>query len=238
MNQRNNYLQYIVLGILCLAVLAGIYWQGPAVHRATMLHLHGGTSAASGSAVTISAERFARLEKEAAAGRRLQQELNTSTATSSGEIVSRIGTSTPPLRASVTGRPPQSSYDTFVLDVGISDNVRPGAAVWWPAGVYLGEVVNVRERSSVVELVTSEGVQHAAFVAGIPIQTEGRGGGELYAEIPQDFDVSVGDTVMSDVYELPIGIVAEIRELTTSNQRALHITRFISSAIIEHVYVE
>jgi hypothetical protein len=67
---------------------------------------------------------------------------------------------------------------------------------------------------------------------------EGRGGDELYAEVPETVDVSVGDSVISDQYEMPIGVVAAVRKLPTTSQQALYISRFISSSAIQNIYVE
>lgn len=239
MNQRNKYLQYIASGILFLAIAFGIYWQGSNLHR-SVASLEALTSQST-STVTISAERLAELETQAATGRRLLQERQTAL-TDLGNGTTSSATTTintaEPHEARVIGRPPQSPYDTLVLDVGNDSGVQLGAGVWWSPGVYLGEVVDVRERTAVVELISSDGVRHPVFIAGVPVLAEGRGGGELYAEIPQTVAVSVGATVTSDVYKMPVGVVAAVNTLTTTDQQALYISRFISSEIIETVYVE
>jgi hypothetical protein len=236
MNPRNSNFQYIALFVGCISVAFGIYLYAPDIHRSFVLQFEDERTGT--STVSVSAERFARLEQEAAIGRPLQPVRDSliSTVGTSSEIT-RIGSSTPHY-AGVIGRPPQSPYDTLVIDIGLSSNLELGAAAWWPPGVYLGEVVDIRQRTAVVQLVSSPSVRHSAVISGIPTMIEGRGGDELYAEVPETVDVSVGDSVISDQYEMPIGVVAAVRKLPTTSQQALYISRFISSSAIQNIYVE
>jgi cell shape-determining protein MreC len=138
----------------------------------------------------------------------------------------------------VIARPPQSPYDTLVLNIGSEDGVRLDAGVWWPAGVYLGKVIDVRFRSAVVQLLSAPGVIHPASISATPVTTLGQGGGEFYAEVPQDRAVSVGTVIISDQYNLPLGVVAATQIISATNMQALYITRFVSAASLEYVYVE
>jgi hypothetical protein len=144
----------------------------------------------------------------------------------------------PKIAASVIGRPPQSPYDTLLLDAGAEDGVTLGAGAWWPAGVYLGVVTKVDKQTAVVELVTAPGVNHQVTVAGIPVTTIGRGGDGFYMEVADTEVITVGAAVISDKYEMPIGVVAATEKLPTTNLQAVYATRFISSAIIENIYVQ
>lgn len=234
MNPRNSNLQYIALMAVFLLVSVGIYLVGSTAYYETsrwQVDISSGTST-----ITVTTERLARLEQEAAIGRRLQrvQDALVSTSTS----IANIAGTTTPYQADVIGRPPQSPYDTLVLNIGNDVGVEIGAPVWWPPGLYLGEVVDVRESTSVVQLISSPSVQHPVFIRDIPFVTEGRGGDELYAEVPDGIDITVGDTVLSDIYEVPIGVVSAVRDVSTTDQQALYISRFISSSVIQHVYVQ
>lgn len=231
MNQQSNYTQYSVVAASLLIAGAFIYWYGTSVYQISYEFLPTNQST---TTVTISADKLAELETQARQYRTI------------ASMVEQAGTSSflskqpdqPAISANVTARPPQSPYDTFVLNVGETDGVTVGAGVWWPAGVYLGQVVEVDRHTSVVELVTAPGVKHAATLAGIPVTTTGIGGDGLYVEIPDTESVPVGTAVISDLYELPIGVVAATEQLPTTNLRAVFITRFVSSAVIEHVYVQ
>jgi cell shape-determining protein MreC len=236
MNPRNKNIQYIALSVAFITVALGIYLYSPVLHS-RLAYFHVDVSNGS-STITVSTEKLIKLEQEAAIGRRLlkvQNAILSTNATTS--ILNSVGTSTPH-EAIVIGRPPQSPHDTLVINLGINDGVDLGSAVWWPAGVYLGEVTDVREKTSIVQLVSSPGVEHSSYVSDIPIITQGHGGNELYAEAPESIEIFIGDAVTSDQYKLPIGVVAHIRDISSTNQQALYISRYVSSAVIHDVYVE
>lgn len=235
MKQRNNNLQYVAVALAFVIAVVGIYWQASNFYiQNNELNdfLTQGTAA-----VAIAPERLAELEAQAANAEQIRQERDALRARLSG-------TSSPAsLRRSsqeavVIARPPQSPYDTFVINVGLDEDIRLGSAVWWPPGIHLGEVVDLREDSAVVELVSANGVTHSAIVEGVPIILEGRGGDGMYADVPTSFDVSAGSPVVSDRYNLPVGIVVSVRDLTTTNQKRLYIVRPVASSVIESVYVE
>ncbi|MEX2368807.1 MAG: rod shape-determining protein MreC [Candidatus Paceibacterota bacterium] len=231
MNQQTNNLQHIAVVAGLVVVGFFVYWYGSSAYQ--FAHEIVPSNQAT-STVTISAAKLAELETVARQYRTIAQMVERS-ATSSFLLQSP---ERPALSAQVIGRPPQSPYDTLILNIGSREGVKLGAAVWWPPGVYLGEVAEVDKHTSVVELVSAPGVQHSVFIADLPATTVGQGGDGLYAELPDNLSIPVGTAVISDVYELPIGVVAATEQLPTTNLSAVHITRFVSSAVIEHVYVE
>lgn len=232
MNQRNNQIHYVALAVSIILIGFGIYQYGPFMyqHGAQTLNI---SPAASTSTVTVSAEKLAELEQTAADYEALRREVSASSTATNTATAKNASQS-----AAVIGRPPQSPYDTLVLDIGHADGVELGQAVWWPAGVHLGEIVDVREHSAVVELLSSPNVTHPAVVNNTPITVEGRGGDEMYAEIPQAQSAAVGDVVVSDRYNMPVGTVVATKDITAQNIQALYISRFVSSATIETVYVQ
>lgn len=236
MNQRNNNLQYIAIGVALLTALFGIYWQGDDLF-AQNYHLEN-LLTSEGESVLVSSERLAELEERAALTEQIREERDVLRA-------QLLGTSTPDVSdsgarhlASVIGRPPQSPYDTFVINIGDDAGISLGSAVWWPPGVYLGEVVSVNKRSSLVELVSSADVPHPAVVEGVPVVLRGTGGDGMYAEVPASLEIPLGAAVISEQYSLPIGLVVAKSDLTTTDQQRLHVVRHVSSSVIKDVYVE
>lgn len=227
MNQRSSNLQYLALATSIVLIGFGIYWYGPFFHQTVADSLNA-VPPTSTSTVTLSTEKVAELEQAAADYRRLREEAGVS-ATSSNRSA---------LSATVIGRPPQSPYDTLILNAGLVDGVKLEQAVWWPAGVHLGEIVDVRESSSVVELVSSPDVYHPAVIADVPVRLQGRGGDGLYAETPQSQSVAVGDAVISDQYNMPVGVVTAVKNISAQNIQGIYISRYASSPTIKTVYVE
>jgi len=231
MNQQTNNLQYIVIAASLALVGFFVYWYGTSAYQFSFEIVPSNQTT---STVTISAAKLAELETEARQYRTIAQMVERS-ATSS--FLSQ-SPEQPTLSAQVIGRPPHSPYDTLIINTGSRDGVKQGSAVWWPPGVYLGEVVEVERHTSLVKLVSAPGVEHQVFIGDLPATVVGQGGDSLYTELPDSEIIPIGTAVISDVYELPIGVVAATEQLPTTNLSAVHITRFVSSAIIEHVYVE
>lgn len=235
MNQRNNNFQYIVLGLAFAAVLFGVYWQGANLY----LYNHQlGSLSESDDTVTIAADELARLQASAAAAAELREERDMlrmdllGTTTVSSLAVETLQ------EASVIGRPPQSPYDTMVINAGANEGVEIGDPVWWPPGIYLGEVASVREKSALVELISSSGSRHQAVADGVPLLLEGRGGDGMQADIPASVEVSVGTVVLSEAYNMPVGVVVAADDLATTDQQRLYIVRHVASSVIENVYVQ
>jgi cell shape-determining protein MreC len=94
---------------------------------------------------------------------------------------------------------PASLYDTAVIDVGsehgaqVGDRALSGSAV-------LGVVSKVMGRSSLIEFFSTAGRKTAVTILhgdkAIPVDAEGRGGGEFRAILPREVSILVGDSVI------------------------------------------
>ncbi len=182
-----------------------------------------------------SSGEVARLKATKAAYNRLRNELAVTNPDQ------RMATGTVPAEfqeAAVIGRPPQSPYDTLIIDIGSQSDVELEAPVWWPPGVYLGEVINVRERTAVVQLVSSPSVNHQAQISeGVQAELSGQGGGAIQAEVADDVSVATGTQVISDRYGLPVGEVAAVEPVPDIGLTRLHITQLVPMSVVEYVYV-
>ncbi len=236
MNQRSRNLQYLALGVSIVLLLGAIFWRGAGFYHFFSRSL-AVFSPSSTSTVTISAQHFAELETLKRENQTLRQQLTAVASTTTSLATSSLLWSDSYQAVSVIGRPPQSPYDTIIINQGGDHGIQKGQPVWWPAGVYLGRVMDVSPRSSVVELVSSDGVTHAGKIAETPVEVTGYGGDGLYGEIPSGISAAVGDVVFSDVYELPIGVVVAVEERNARNMQALYISRFAASPSLETVYV-
>lgn len=126
-----------------------------------------------------------------------------------------------------------------LVDAGRDHGVTVGSAVWWPPGVYLGEVIDVREDSALVELLSSAGVRHQVRLGGgLTVDMIGRGGGSLVAEVPETAEVATGTIAVSDQFAVPVGRVATSQAAETLAQERLYIRPLVSLSAIEYVYVQ
>jgi cell shape-determining protein MreC len=107
--------------------------------------------------------------------------------------------------ATVLAKPPLSLYDTLIVDVGSSDKVAVGDAVFAFGLVPIGTVSNVSSHTSTVLLFSSAG-QKVEVRIGKNVQTsaEAQGGGNFLIKLPKGTTVVQGDPVSAP------GIGAEI----------------------------
>lgn len=92
-------------------------------------------------------------------------------------------------------RPPNSPYDTFVIDLGYNDGISVTNQAF-VNGVRVGEIVQVHKHSSILKLYSSYSNQIPIRIKGeIEAQAKGQGGGRFVSLIPKDLEVSEGDYI-------------------------------------------
>lgn len=127
------------------------------------------------------------------------------------------------LAANIIGRDPNFS-NYFILNKGLKDGVKDNLPVVSPEGILVGKILKAEDNLSVMLIPTDTNFQTAAAILG---KTKGNTSGLVQGEkglgvtmqfIPQDEDVSVGDTVVTSGLELNmpkglvIGRVAEVKK--------------------------
>jgi len=145
-------------------------------------------------------ERLAALELEVA-DRASSHSLNRHTET--GGIISTI-----------LARPPQTPYDTLVIDAGSNDSLGVGAVVFMAEGPVLGAVREVSASTAKVKLFSAPGEKTAALLErhNIPVTLEGVGGGNFKIVLPREAEVVAGDRVLSaDILSHLLAVVGEVK---------------------------
>lgn len=99
--------------------------------------------------------------------------------------------------AGILARPPQTAFDTLVVNLGYEDGVEVGDLVLASAKTLVGQVVEVRARSSVVWLNSGSENNFLGLVVrtGETVEVAGIGGGNLSAKTLSDFDIKPGDSI-------------------------------------------
>jgi cell shape-determining protein MreC len=99
--------------------------------------------------------------------------------------------------AGVVARPPESPYDTLVLNAGERAGVSTGMEVFGTGGVPIGVVSSVTADFARVTLFSSPGMSIHGFVgsANVPLTINGSGAGTMNATISRSAGISVGDNV-------------------------------------------
>ena len=116
------------------------------------------------------------------------------------------------ITARVLARPPQTLYDSLLVNQGSEAGVVVDAIVTFE-GVALGRVVSLGKESAVVELFSSPDSKTDVLV-GEPVAVSvahGLGGGSFELSVPQEVAVAVGDAVRLPASDpVVVGVVAEV----------------------------
>lgn len=116
--------------------------------------------------------------------------------------------------------PPQTPYDTIVIDAGASDGVVIGSTASMAEGPILGVVSEVYSSSAKVNLYTSPGEKTAAVLERhrVPVTVEGVGGGNFRLMVSRETEVEIGDRILSaDISSQLIAVVGEVHMETTDS---------------------
>jgi cell shape-determining protein MreC len=118
----------------------------------------------------------------------------------------------PGVTARVIARPPETHYDTLVIDAGTNAGIEENDTAVFE-GVLLGKVVSAGARSATVQLFSSGGSEEDVII-GNPSAVavaRGLGGGAFELSVPQGVKVAAGDRVrVSGSETLILGIVRSV----------------------------
>lgn len=230
----NRTLAFLVITtlVICLAWLMGprLYVTGRSMLPADWIRKPSMTQSAMQKEVAQLKARISELQNE---NRQLRVE--------QADLSAPTGTTTLPAEhqtAQVLARPPQTPYDVLLINKGSNQKVTVGTPVWWPPGVFLGEVAEVRSSNSLVRLVSSSGTRHVGrFGPSIVTETKGRGGGAMRATVPADTDLATGTLAVSDRWGVPYARIVKTEPAAALAKQRLFLQPLISASVIESVYV-
>ena len=95
----------------------------------------------------------------------------------------------------VLSKPPQSPYDTLVIDVGSGDGFATGDKVYLSDNIIIGTITDITIHNSLVTLFSAGGQKLEAVNSrtGTSFSIVGQGGANFKVEVPKDADVIWGD---------------------------------------------
>jgi hypothetical protein len=121
--------------------------------------------------------------------------------------------------ARILHQPPLIPYDRLIINRGTGDGVVLDAPVFAGEFVLIGRVVQVGVRQSVVELLSSPGVESTVYIFGPDIYTTavGQGGGVVRVGVPQGVELGIGNPVSVPVAGR--GLIGSISHIETAATR-------------------
>jgi len=232
MRHTDKFSSRILAALIFTALISGVVWVvGPSVYVSVVSLLPPGIQSGLGSPTEKASRRLGKLEAQLS-----EETISARQSRIFGAFDTSATTTLPNSQrsANVLARPPQTPYDVLLVDAGKKSGITVGAAVWWPPGVYLGEVIDVRTHSSLIRLVTSAGVRHTVRLHDrLTTKTVGRGGAAMQATVPGSADISTGTLAVSDRFRAPLGRVVGSRMSATPAEKTLLIQPLVPASVIE-----
>lgn len=128
------------------------------------------------------------------------------------EVFGRKADSDKKILARILAKPPISSYDSLLIDVGQNDGIEAGD-IAYIGNVAVGQVTEVLKNTSKVALFSAPGNEITAEIGTehLPIKIKGMGGYNFSAQVPKNSPISRGDSaalqnfrvsVLGNVYKI------------------------------------
>lgn len=114
------------------------------------------------------------------------------------DLLGRKDTKLNTVLASILVKPPQTPYDSLVLDIGEGHNIKVGDKVMANGNVYIGEVSEVLPSMSKITLYSTPGRKLPVVLGSgsISVEAVGVGGGNFNIFLPREVEVSEGDVII------------------------------------------
>lgn len=221
-----------VLILAAIIVVLRLVAPGVLVAVASPFFRAGSSLAQNTRALTASFESTKNLLASESA---LQQE-NTALASENATLAAKVADlekllggareAAPGMVAGVLARPPESPYDTLIINGGSADGVVLGERVYGPGGFPLGSVESVMQHYARIVLFSAPNISIDGWVgtARAPITLTGQGGGSFTARTSRTSSIAVGDIIyVAGPGALALGTVAGIDNDPSSPIETLHI---------------
>ncbi len=139
----------------------------------------------------------------------------------------------PALLARVLVRPPQTWYDSLVIDKGTNDFIQVGDDAYAYGTVPLGKVVSVTAHTAIVELYSASArTTDAILIPGnIPVSLEGRGNSAFHFEVHRDAAVDNQSTLV-----LPTGeLLATVKNIQFDPRDPFRSVNAVAAVNLQHL---
>lgn len=119
------------------------------------------------------------------------------------------------IAAGVIARPPQIPLDSMLLDKGSTNGLNNGDLILAGDRILIGKIVEITKNRATVALNSFAGMVSYGYVARTneSIEVSGVGGGSIEVKVPIDFDIAVGDKIMTGgSLQFLVAVVGSIEE--------------------------
>lgn len=144
------------------------------------------------------------------------------------------------LVASVLAHPPQTLYDTIIIDLGSDNSVSLDSEVFLPEGPILGRVSEVFRKHAKVKLFSTALEETSAVLerGSVPVILVGVGAGNFKITIPRNVEVKSGDRILSaDIFSRLLAVVGEVSVSSTDSFKEVLANAPINIFALRFVFV-
>jgi cell shape-determining protein MreC len=142
--------------------------------------------------------------------------------------------------ANVLSKPPQSPFDTLVLDSGKNSGIELGDKVYISDSIIVGTISEVLDDTSVVKLFSTGGEKNEVVLArtGQSFVIVGGGGQNFSLEVPKETDILWGDTlVYPGSSDFALATVYFVDSSSQSSFKTVHMRIPSSVYMVKRVFV-
>lgn len=141
--------------------------------------------------------------------------------------------------ARVIARPPQTAYDTLLIDRGALSGIAPGDEAVFE-GIALGKVITADPETSLIQLFSSPGTEADALVGVPPALSvaRGEGGGSFSLAVPNGVAIAPGDLIRAEgSASLLLGIVGGVSVAPTGSTQNVIFHAPVSFSALDFVSI-
>ncbi len=133
--------------------------------------------------------------------------------------------------AVILAKPPQSPYDTIILDIGELAGIKVGAQIFGFGNIALGQVSSVSSKNSTATLFSNGGFESHGIVerSDLAVILSGTGGGGFEARVPQDADILPDDIIfLPGQSPSPLGKVVSVESTPASSFKFVRVSSIVN----------
>ncbi|MCX6754374.1 MAG: hypothetical protein NTU81_00905 [Candidatus Nomurabacteria bacterium] len=129
------------------------------------------------------------------------------------ELLGRVPATHNFILGNILSKPNNSPYDTLIIDIGSSLNIKEGDQVYASGNIPIGTISKVYDKTSLVSLYTNPGFKTEGFmdITNASVELTGRGGGNFEMIIPIDLSAPKGTLVyLPGSSSLVVAVIDEV----------------------------
>jgi cell shape-determining protein MreC len=129
-----------------------------------------------------------------------------------------------------------SPFSTLIIDVAEKDGISVQDIAVIENGIAIGFISEIGKKTSLITLYTAPLQKTEISIGGAIVHMSGRGGGNAFAEIPRDIDISEGELAILRGSKFAVGTIGKIESYPADAFKKIYIN--VPSSINSQKFVK